>query len=109
VPQAPRLNRGLWEGIEAALRTMVRQQGVELFVVTGPVFAGAELQALQSRVLIPTSVWKAVYDPAAATTGAYYPANTDDGTIRWSAWPSSRTCRASTRFRAYQRPPRPAS
>ena len=82
VPQAPRLNRGLWEGIEAALRTVVRQQGGELFVATGPVFAGAELQALQSRVLIPTSVWKAVYDPAAATAGAYYVANADDGTIR---------------------------
>lgn len=82
VPQAPRLNRGLWEGIEAALRTMVRQQGGDLFVVTGPVFAGTELQALQGRVLVPTSLWKAVYDPSAATAGVYFAANADDATIR---------------------------
>lgn len=81
VPRAPRLNRGLWEGVEAALRGVVRQGG-DLFVVTGPVFAGAELQALQNRVLIPSSLWKALYDPAAATAGAYNAANADDGTIR---------------------------
>jgi endonuclease G len=76
VPQAPKLNRGLWEGVEATVRTLAQKEG-ELYVVTGPVFAGIELQALQGRVLIPTSIWKAVYDPRIGAAGVYIVANTD--------------------------------
>ena len=77
VPQAPRLNRGLWEGIECAVRTLARRDG-EIYVVTGPAFTGGELQSLQGRVLIPTSTWKAIFDPRQNAAGVYLAANTDD-------------------------------
>ena len=75
VPQTPVLNRGVWERIESAVRRLARREG-ELYVVTGPVFEGADLQALQGRVLVPTSTWKAVYDPVAGAAGAYVCTNT---------------------------------
>ncbi len=81
VPQAPRLNRGLWEGIESAVRTLARRDG-DLYVVTGPAFTGGELQSLQGRVLIPTSTWKAIFDPRQNGAGVYLVANTDDSEAR---------------------------
>ncbi len=77
VPQAPQLNRGLWEGIESAVRTWAIRSG-EVYVVTGPVFQGDRLQALHGRVLVPTSMFKAVYDPVRGVAGAYLSPNTDD-------------------------------
>lgn len=74
VPQAPRLNRGSWEGIESAVRKLAEAEG-ELYVVTGPAFQGQQLQSLKGRVLIPTATWKAVYDPAAGGAGAYLCSN----------------------------------
>ena len=76
VPQAPMLNRGVWERIESALRRRAEREG-ELYVVTGPVFEGADLQALHGRVLVPSATFKAIYDPAAGAAGAYVCTNTD--------------------------------
>ena len=76
VPQAPALNRGLWEGIESAVRTLALREG-ELYVVTGPIFEGAELDRV-GDVLVPTSVWKAVLDPRRGRAGAYVAGNRDD-------------------------------
>ena len=45
VPQTAALNRGVWEGIESAVRDLAVRQG-ELYVVTGPVFAGQELKSI---------------------------------------------------------------
>jgi endonuclease G, mitochondrial len=70
VPQTAALNRNLWEGIERAVRHLAERQG-KLYVVTGPLFQGTQLQALKGRVLIPTATWKAVYDPAAPGAAAY--------------------------------------
>jgi endonuclease G, mitochondrial len=81
VPQAPRLNRGVWEGIESAVRDLALQDG-ELFVVTGPLFQGANLQALQGRVLVPTETFKAVYDPGRGWAGAYVCTNTNEPACR---------------------------
>ena len=77
IPQAHRLNTGLWSAIESAVRNLARR-GSELYVVTGPVFEGANLQALRSRVVVPTSVFKAVYDSGRGTAGAYLAPNRDD-------------------------------
>lgn len=77
VPQAHRLNTGLWSEIEGAVRGLARRDG-EIYVVTGPVFQGADLQALRGRVIVPTSVFKAVYDPKRGTAGAYLAPNADD-------------------------------
>lgn len=77
VPQAHQLNTGLWSEIEGAVRGLARRDG-EVYVVTGPMFRGADLQALHGRVVVPTSVFKAVYDPKRGTAGAYLALNTDD-------------------------------
>jgi len=62
VPQNPGSNRCLWEGIETSVRRLA-EDGGEVFVVTGPVFAGDTLQRIGGRVLVPTSLYKAVYVP----------------------------------------------
>ena len=80
IPQAPALNRGLWEGIESAVRTLAVREG-ELYVVTGPIFAGAELDQV-GDVLVPTSVWKAVLDPRRGRASAYVAENRDDASWR---------------------------
>ena len=75
VPQAPALNRGLWEGIESAVRTLALKEGA-LYVVTGPIFAGSDLEAV-GNVLVPTSLWKAVLDPRRRRAAAYLVENRD--------------------------------
>ena len=69
VPQTPELNRGIWAGIETAVRDLATRQG-ELYVVTGPAFQSEQLQSIgPSGVLVPSATWKAVYSPQAGGTG----------------------------------------
>ena len=76
VPQTPELNRGVWEGIESAVRHLAARRG-ELYVVTGPAFQGQQIQSIGlDGVLVPSSTWKALYDPKAGGTGAYLCSNT---------------------------------
>lgn len=77
VPQAPKLNRKLWEAIESAVRIYAVTEG-QLYVVTGPIFQGANLRRIGGRVLVPTQIFKAVYDPKQQQAGAYLVNNTDD-------------------------------
>jgi endonuclease G len=51
VPQTAQLNRGIWEGIETAVRNLAVREG-EVYLVTGPAFVGSEL-----RVRI-ASLWR---------------------------------------------------
>ena len=46
--------------------------------MTGPIFQGGDLRALRGRVVVPTAVFKAIYDPGRGTAGAYLAANRDD-------------------------------
>ncbi len=82
IPQAPENNRGLWSDIEAAIRTLANRQG-NLYVITGPIYTGDRLQRLKSRVLVPTSLFKAVYDPTTGQAAAYYAPNAEGDS--WSA------------------------
>ena len=76
VPQAAALNRGVWEGIESAVRDLAVQEG-ELYVVTGPAFAGRRLRSIgPDGLLVPSSTWKAVYDPRTGGAGVYVCHNT---------------------------------
>ncbi len=76
VPQTAQLNRGIWEGIATAVRNLAVREG-EIYLVTGPAFVGSELQSIGADgVLVPTSTWKAVYDPQAGGTGVYVCQNT---------------------------------
>jgi endonuclease G len=74
IPQNPKNNQILWEGIEEATRALAVTDG-EVYVVTGPIFEGNSLERLNGRVLVPTSVFKAIYDPAHKTAGAYVTPN----------------------------------
>lgn len=76
VPQEPCVNQGLWERIESAVRELTMVEG-ELFVVTGPIYQGGNLQFLNGRVGVPSAVYKAIFDPARRMVGAYVAPNRD--------------------------------
>jgi len=75
VPQAPELNRGIWEGYESAMRHLAQERG-ELYVITGPLYEGAQLERV-GEVLVPSSVYKVVCDPARREAVAVVCENTD--------------------------------
>ena len=76
IPQNPKNNQILWEGIEEATRNLAREDK-EVYVVTGPIFEGSNLERLNGRVLVPTFVFKAIYDPARKQAAAYVTPNAE--------------------------------
>ena len=82
VPQNRTLNRSLWAAIEESTRRLATRRG-QLFVVTGPVYAGDALASINGRVLVPSRMFKAIYDPVAGEGGAYLALNDAGGT--WQA------------------------
>lgn len=70
VPQNHSNNAGLWAAIEETVRDTAVTDG-EVYVVTGPLYRGADVTVLQDRVYVPTQLWKAVYDPMPNAAGAY--------------------------------------
>lgn len=70
IPQNSDNNRHLWEGIESTVRDLAKRSG-ELYVVTGPVFHGSDLKRINGRVMVPTYVFKAIYDPGKNEAAAY--------------------------------------
>lgn len=81
VPQDPQNNRFLWGDIESAVRNLAVQRG-ELYVLTGPLFRGSAVKRLHGRVMVPTDVFKVVFDPQAKTAGAYLAPNDSSGAFR---------------------------
>ncbi|WP_409568435.1 DNA/RNA non-specific endonuclease [Methylobacterium sp. J-072] len=76
VPQNRVLNRGLWADIEEGTRRLASRRGA-LFVVTGVIFSGDSVQQIKGGVLVPTQLFKALYDPASGEAGAYLARNDD--------------------------------
>jgi len=74
VPQNPDNNRNLHAGIEKSVRAWAKQSG-ELYVITGPLFLSDKLSSLHNRVIIPTHIFKAVYDPSNGVASAYLEKN----------------------------------
>lgn len=70
IPQDPDNNRHLHEGIEAAIRKETKKRG-DLFVVTGTLYSGDNLQVLKNRVIVPTGIYKCVFDPRRQEAGCY--------------------------------------
>jgi len=70
VPQDPRNNRGIWEGIESVVRKLTEERG-ELYVITGPVYRDATLRRIGGTVYVPSQLFKAVYDPRRNEAAAY--------------------------------------
>jgi len=80
VPQTAELNRGVWEGVETAVRDLASRDG-DLYVVTGPAFYGEQLKSINpGGVLVPTSTWKAIYDPRTGGAGVYVCKNSETPT-----------------------------
>ncbi|MBF7688781.1 DNA/RNA non-specific endonuclease [Acinetobacter rathckeae] len=77
VPQAPKNNQEIWRMLEEATRGMVTKQKQDVYVVTGPIFAGKKLQTIGNGVFVPSAVFKAVYYPKTGVIGAYYAPNDD--------------------------------
>ena len=73
VPQNPTHNRHLWADIETNVRYLTNRS--EVYVVTGPLFVGSQLTALNERVLVPTHLYKAIYAPHAGIAGVYVSPN----------------------------------
>ncbi|MFD2274280.1 DNA/RNA non-specific endonuclease [Undibacterium arcticum] len=73
IPQNADNNRHLWEGIESSTRTMAESR--DLYVITGPIFEGNSLQRINGRVFVPTSIFKAIYDPHHRQAAAYITPN----------------------------------
>lgn len=76
VPQVPENNRGPWEGIESTIRKMAKDRG-DIYVVTGPIYQG-DIQKIGGAVMMPTKLFKALYDPQRQESGAYLIDNTAD-------------------------------
>lgn len=62
-PQSAALNSVAWEHLEKAVRDLAARDG-EVFVVTGPAFREDEGVIGVHHIRVPSSIWKAVYDPA---------------------------------------------
>jgi endonuclease G len=76
VPQESSVNRGIWEAVESATRKLVKDRA-DLYVVTGPIFSGNNIQKIGGAVLVPTQMFKAIYDPARNEAGAYLVGNSE--------------------------------
>lgn len=63
-------NTGLWSGVEEATRSLAKQRG-ELYVITGPLFIGSTIKRVNGRVLVPTHIFKAIYDPSTGKGASY--------------------------------------
>lgn len=74
VPQIGALNRNSWADLENYVRALTTKLG-DAYVVTGPAYEGKTIKALNGRVLIPTSTWKALYVPGQGA-GAWIATNT---------------------------------
>lgn len=76
IPQEPSVNRGIWEAVESTTRKLAKAKG-ELYVVTGPIYSGENIQRVGGAVMIPTQVFKAIYDPNRNEAGAYLVGNSE--------------------------------
>ncbi|HEX5329522.1 DNA/RNA non-specific endonuclease [Sulfuricurvum sp.] len=74
VPQNSENNRGIWSAIEGATRHLTKQKG-SLYVITGVIFNGSQVKRIGGRVLVPTKLYKAIYDPARQAGAAYIVTN----------------------------------
>lgn len=70
VPQVSENNRGIWSAIEGSTRHLTNQKG-SLYVITGAIFSGSQVKRIGGRVLVPTKLYKAIYDPASGKAAAY--------------------------------------
>jgi endonuclease G, mitochondrial len=81
VPQEPSVNRGVWEGVESVTRKMAKDRG-DIYVVTGPIYSGNNIGRIGGAVMVPTKMFKAIYDPGRNQAGAYIVGNTEGAQVQ---------------------------
>lgn len=74
IPQDSNNNRGIWSAIEGITRKFTNQKG-ELYIITGPVFNSTQVKRIGGKVLVPSKLYKAIYDPSTGQGAAYLVAN----------------------------------
>jgi endonuclease G, mitochondrial len=84
IAQNSKNNQHLWEGIESGARNFAVRSGA-VYVITGPLFIGKNLEFLRNRVAVPTQIFKLLYDPARKAGGVYLVDNTDTRDISWKS------------------------
>jgi endonuclease G, mitochondrial len=77
VPQAPVNNQRSWKGIEQATRKYAMRAQGDVYVITGPVFDGNLEQIGPGGVLVPTYLFKLVYDAVSGRAWAHWIENTN--------------------------------
>lgn len=77
IPQAPKLNQGIWaKDVEAATRKYAERSAKGIYVYTGPIYGANSEKIGPGKVWVPQTVFKLVYDPAKNTAWAYVLPNT---------------------------------
>jgi len=70
IPQDSNNNRGIWARLEKGVRELARADD-DIYVITGPIFQSESAQRLNDRVMVPSRIFKAVFDPAQHAAGVY--------------------------------------
>ncbi len=70
VPQDKDNNEHLWAHIEESVRNLAARDA-DLYIVTGPIFDGDTVTVLNDRVMVPSKIFKAVYDAKKHQAAAY--------------------------------------
>lgn len=78
VPQAPELNRGIWNKIERDVRRYAERAEGKVYVLTGPAYLAQPPATIGRGVGVPSHVWKLVHDAAQGRSWAYWIPNRDE-------------------------------
>lgn len=81
VPQDKDNNEHLWAHIEESVRNLAAKDA-DLYIVTGPIFDGDSVKQLNDRVMVPTKIFKAVYDVTRRQAAAYIVDNAPGDTYK---------------------------
>ena len=81
VPQNSLNNRGVWSKIEQTTRELAKEKGA-LFVITGPLFEGNKLERIGTRVLVPSSLYKIIFDPKTRQGAVFIVQNIDNSGVQ---------------------------
>jgi endonuclease G len=53
-----------------------------LFIVTGPIYSGGSIQKIGGAVMVPTQMFKAIYDPSRNEAAAYLVDNIEGAQVQ---------------------------
>jgi endonuclease G len=81
VPQDPKQNGGPWSRVEEDTRKYVMRARGDVYVITGPVFEPGAQTIGAGRVVVPSHVFKLVYDPSTGKSWAHWQENSPNAQV----------------------------